>query len=686
MKEAGCVAVSDDGRPVMNAELMRRAMEYARTFGLTDRPALRGPDAVGGRRDERGRGVDARRHPRASRRRPSRRWSRATSSCARSTGARYHVAHVSSARLGAPGARGQAARPAGHLRGDAAPPDADRRGVRRLRHVDQVQPAAAHGGRRRGAARGARRRDDRRGRDRSRAALAGREGRRVRAGGVRHASASRPRCRWSSSSSARGVLTPGRAGDALSAAPGARFGLPGGTLADGAAGRRHGDRPRGRPGPATPAALRSRSRNTPFAGRTLRGRAVLTVVGGTIAYSGETTDVSHDTTIRQLAARAAGPGGRHRLPRLRLRRGRRGAGEIVFNTAITGYQEVLTDPSYRGQIVVMTAPEIGNVGVNPDDFESARPWCAGLRRARAVAAGVELARVGLAAFAAGRPRRRRHHGHRHARAHAPHPPVGRAARGRSRRAVDDAGGRGRARAQPPVAGGPRPGARGDRAPTRYEWDEPVLAAPPATPRAAEPPPERFHVVAYDFGIKRDILRQLRDVGLPGHASVPATTPARDVLALKPDGIFLSNGPGDPAAVDYAVEAARELIASEAAGVRHLPRPPDPRAGARRQDLQAEVRPPRRQPPGDGPGHAQGRDHVAEPRLRRRRRLDAGAGGARRTSASTTRPSRACGTASCRSSACSTTPRRRPGPNDASYLFDRFCHADGRAPPALSARR
>ena len=70
------------------------------------------------------------------------------------------------------------------------------------------------------------------------------------------------------------------------------------------------------------------------------------------------------------------------------------AGEVVFNTAITGYQEVLTDPSYRGQIVLMTAPEIGNVGVNPEDFESARPWCAGLRGARAVAAGVELARAG----------------------------------------------------------------------------------------------------------------------------------------------------------------------------------------------------------------------------------------------------------------------------------------------------
>ena len=123
-----------------------------------------------------------------------------------------------------------------------------------------------------------------------------------------------------------------------------------------------------------------------------------------------------------------------------------GAGEIVFNTAITGYQEVLTDPSYRGQIVTMTAPEIGNVGVNPVDFESARPWCAGFV-VRELSPMVSNWRAsGLAAFAAGRPRRRRHLRHRHARGHAPHPAVGRAARGhhpRGRRR----GRRGRARAR-----------------------------------------------------------------------------------------------------------------------------------------------------------------------------------------------------------------------------------------------
>ena len=98
----------------------------------------------------------------------------------------------------------------------------------------------------------------------------------------------------------------------------------------------------------------------------------------------------------------------------------------------------------------------------------------------------------------------------------------------------------------------------------YEWNEPVWPGPSAiaaNARAAEPPPERFHVVAYDFVIKRGILRRLRSSGCRVSV-VPATTPARDVLAMKPDGVFLSNGPGDPAAVGYAVESARELTRSK----------------------------------------------------------------------------------------------------------------------------
>ena len=130
MKEAGIVAVSDDGQPVMNAELMRRAMEYARTFGL---PVVQHCEDLtlsqGGAMNEGA--VATRAGIRAQPPPPNRRWWRATSSCARLTGARYHVAHVSSAESVRAGARGQAARPARHLRGDAAPPDAHRRGVRR---------------------------------------------------------------------------------------------------------------------------------------------------------------------------------------------------------------------------------------------------------------------------------------------------------------------------------------------------------------------------------------------------------------------------------------------------------------------------------------------------------------------------------------------------------------------------
>ncbi len=239
-----------------------------------------------------------------------------------------------------------------------------------------------------------------------------------------------------------------------------------------------------------------------------------------------------------------------------------GGGEIVFNTAITGYQEVLTDPSYRGQIVTMTAPEIGNVGVNALDFESARPWCAGfvVRELSPVVSNWRasgslhslLAEHGVAGISGidtrAVTRRIRLSG---------------AQRAIITRAVDDpAGAVARARKHPSLEG--RDLVREVTAAGGYEWNEPVWPGPSAiaaNARAAEPPPERFHVVAYDFGIKRGILRRLRSSGCRVSV-VPATTPARDVLAMKPDGIFLSNGPGDPAAVGYAVESARELTRSK----------------------------------------------------------------------------------------------------------------------------
>ncbi len=233
-----------------------------------------------------------------------------------------------------------------------------------------------------------------------------------------------------------------------------------------------------------------------------------------------------------------------------------GAGEIVFNTAITGYQEVLTDPSYRGQVVTMTAPEIGNVGVNPVDFESARPWCSGfvVRELSPVVSNWRAegtlhdlcAAHGVAGIAGidtrAVTRRIRLSGAQRAII--------------TREVGDAAAAVAKARKHPSLEG--RDLVREVTAAAPYAWDEPVWPGPRGATPAAEAPPKRFHVVAYDFGIKRGILRRLRSSGCRVDV-VPAATSARDVLAMKPDGIFLSNGPGDPAAVGYAVDAARELV-------------------------------------------------------------------------------------------------------------------------------
>jgi carbamoyl-phosphate synthase small subunit len=232
-----------------------------------------------------------------------------------------------------------------------------------------------------------------------------------------------------------------------------------------------------------------------------------------------------------------------------------GAGELVFNTAITGYQEVLTDPSYRGQIVLMTAPEIGNVGVNPEDFESRRPWCAGfvvrdlsplVSNWRASGTlGALMAEHGVAGITG-----------IDTRAVTRRIRISGAQRAVITRDVNDAAGAvARARKHPSLEG--RDLVKDVTTAEPYEWTEGLWQPR----RGAKPlPAAKHHVVAYDFGIKRGILRRLRASGCRVTV-VPAQTSAKDVLALKPTGVFLSNGPGDPAAVDYAVEAARELCAS-----------------------------------------------------------------------------------------------------------------------------
>jgi carbamoyl-phosphate synthase small subunit len=231
-------------------------------------------------------------------------------------------------------------------------------------------------------------------------------------------------------------------------------------------------------------------------------------------------------------------------------------GEVVFNTAITGYQEILTDPSYAGQIVVMTAPEIGNTGVNDEDLEAAAVAAAGLavreasprvsswraerslERFMAEAGVVGIEGIDTRALT----RVLRDEG---------------AMRGAISTATLDAEElRARVLASPEMSGldlVPRVSCR-----TPYRWDEPSWR-PPDVRRAAVPPAD-LHVVAYDFGIKRTILRQLRDVGCRVTV-VPATAPAREAMDLGADGFFLSNGPGDPAAVTYGVAAARELVDS-----------------------------------------------------------------------------------------------------------------------------
>jgi hypothetical protein len=153
----------------------------------------------------------------------------------------------------------------------------------------------------------------------------------------------------------------------------------------------------------------------------------------------------------------------------------------------------------------------------------------------------------------------------------------------------------------------------------YAWTETEWRWAAATARWPTP---RFHVVAYDFGVKRNILRMLASRGCRVTV-VPAQTPAAEVLALRPDGIFLSNGPGDPEPCDYAIDRRPQADRHRHAHVRHLPGPPDHGAGLGRQDLQDEVRPPRRQPPGEGPGQRPRQHHQPEPRLRGRRESAAG---------------------------------------------------------------
>lgn len=231
------------------------------------------------------------------------------------------------------------------------------------------------------------------------------------------------------------------------------------------------------------------------------------------------------------------------------------SGEVVFNTALTGYQEVFTDPSYAGQIVILTNPQIGNYGTSSADNESARPYIEGLavREFSSIASNWRsdseannfLARAGIPVI-----------DDLDTRALVRHLRTRGVMRGvLSSVETDPAKLVEKARSIPTMAGLDL--ASRVSTPTAYEWTAPVEACSPSDHPGAPRPP-RFHVVAYDFGIKLNILRRLAQSGCRVTV-VPALTSAEDVLALNPDGIFLSNGPGDPEPLQTQAGNIRRLI-------------------------------------------------------------------------------------------------------------------------------
>ena len=231
------------------------------------------------------------------------------------------------------------------------------------------------------------------------------------------------------------------------------------------------------------------------------------------------------------------------------------SGEVVFNTSITGYQEIFTDPSYCGQIVVLTNPQIGNYGANEDDCEAIQPYIEGLvvrdfsplasNWRSQEAAGEFLSRHGI--------------------------PVGSEmdtrtlvrrlrSRGVMRGVLSGRGGDAKelvemARGIPSMAGLDL--ATKVTTQASYEWTEGVKACSPSE-LLTEEARRRYHVVAYDYGIKRNILRRLAHAGCRTTV-VPASTTAEDALALNPDGVFLSNGPGDPEPLSWQAAQVRKLI-------------------------------------------------------------------------------------------------------------------------------
>ena len=233
-------------------------------------------------------------------------------------------------------------------------------------------------------------------------------------------------------------------------------------------------------------------------------------------------------------------------------------GEVVFNTALTGYQEILTDPSYARQIVTLTCPHIGNTGTTPEDLESPQIYCAGLiirdlpllaSNWRANESLPEFLERGRLVAIAGIDTRKLTRLLREKGAQAGCIMTG--------EQVDEAAAVKLARKFPGLKGMDL--AKVVSTKKSYQWNEGTIWPEPA--RAPIRANQRLHVVAYDFGIKRNILRLLADGGCR-MTVVAAQTPAAEVLALEPDGIFLSNGPGDPEPCDYAISATQKFLETD----------------------------------------------------------------------------------------------------------------------------
>jgi len=232
-------------------------------------------------------------------------------------------------------------------------------------------------------------------------------------------------------------------------------------------------------------------------------------------------------------------------------------GEVVFNTAMTGYQEILTDPSYARQMVTLTYPHIGNTGINHEDEESAKIQCAGLiirdlpRRPSSYRSEQSLddylQSQGVVAIAEIDTRRLtrilREKGAQN----------GCLVAGEQ---IDENAALEAARAFPGLKGMDL--AKEVTTDERYEWTQGSWTLDGGLPESSKAASLPYHVVAFDYGVKRNILRMLVDRGCR-LTVVPAQTSADDVLALNPDGVFLSNGPGDPEPCDYAISAIQQIV-------------------------------------------------------------------------------------------------------------------------------